>query len=158
MQTCPCSAHRQPEQTRRGGRRNYPGDPSCDSPAAAVLSWPRQGETVRVTPDYRSQLLLTRGQPRLTWPTVQREPPAFVVSLHPGGCLYSLPEFPLPFFYPCKSSLCRCVATISLPLNLRQFDCYVFKFKRVARIVPGSPRAQQGTELVDGPDAAVFGS
>lgn len=113
---------------------------------------------MRVTLDYRSQLLLTWGQLRLTWPMVQREPPAFMVSVHPGGYLYSLPEFPSPFFYPCKSSLCRCVATISLPLNLRQFDCDVFKSKWVARIVPGSRTAQQGTELVDGPDAAVFGS
>lgn len=158
MQTCPCSVHHQPEQTRRGRRRNYPGDSSCDSPAAAVPSWPRQGENVRVTLDYRSQLPLIWRQPWVTWPTVRQEPPAFMDSLHPGGYLHSLPEFPLPFFYPCKSSLYRCVAIISLLWNLGQFNSYVFKFKRVARIVPGSPTAQQGKELVDGPDAAVFGS
>lgn len=137
LQTCPGSAHRQPEQTRRGGRRNYPGDPFCDSPAAAVLSWPRRGETVRVTLDYRSQLLLTQGQPRLPWPMVQQELPACMASLHPDGYLYNLPEFPFPFFYLCKSWLCHCAAIISLPLILRQFDPNVFKFKWVAS--PGKP-------------------
>lgn len=113
---------------------------------------------MRVTLDYKDQLLLIQGQPPLTWPVVQQEPPSFMVSLHPGCHLYNLPEHPLPFFYPSKSPLYRYVAIIPLPLNLRQFNSYTFKFKRVGRIVLGSPTAHEGKELVDEPDAAVFGS
>lgn len=148
LQTSPGSAHHQAEQTRRGGRRNYPGDPFCDSPAAAVLSWPRRGETMRVTLDYRSQLLLTRGQPRLPWPMVQQELSACMASLHTGSYLYNLPELPFSSFYPCKSLLCHCVAIISLPLILRQFDSYVFQLKWVAS--PGKPHssAEQGVWIL----------
>lgn len=103
---------------------------------------------MRVTLDYRSQLLLTRGQPRLPWPMVQQELPACMASLHPGSYLYNPPEFPFSFFYPGKSLLCHCVAIISLPLILRQFDSYVFKLRWVA--CPGKPHssAEQGVWIL----------
>lgn len=103
---------------------------------------------MRVTLDYRSQLLLTRGQPPLPWPMVQQELPACMASSHPGSYLYNLPEFPFSFFYPCKSLLCHCVAIMSLPLIFRQFDFYVFKLKWVAS--PGKPHnsAEQGVWIL----------
>ena len=117
-------------------------------PAAAVLSWPLQADTARVTLDYKSPLLLIQGQTRSTGPP------------HAGDCLHSwfcwtggLFIYSSPILFAFLLSLqilavLLCGNIIAFKSgNVWPLDSNVFTFFWVAGVVPGNPTVQQGMEM-----------